>query len=127
MTPAEDGGPLIAPTARGLGVRVPEDIKPDADGVVAPNMGGMSVSPDSLWNLPAHRRPRTLGRGSTGHANDAVYESTPQTLTPYDLSVRADPSAPTTHAFVEPATRCLLVDYQQNISSSKPSWRRIQP
>ncbi len=80
MTPADNGDPVVAPTARGLGVRAPEDIKPDAGGEVSPNEGGMSVSPGSVWNLPPHRRPRTMGRGSTGHAADEVYESMPGAL-----------------------------------------------
>jgi hypothetical protein len=126
MTPADDGGPVIAPTARGLGARVPEDISPDAAGEVSPGTGGMSVSPGSVWNLPGHRRPRTMGRGSTGHAFDAVYVTTPQALIPYTLSVREDPASPATHAFVEPASRRPLASYQQGLGDSRPAWRKVQ-
>lgn len=127
MTPASDGGPVVTSSARGLGVRVPDDICPDAAGMVGPGLGGLSVSPGSIWNLPAHRRPRTIGRGSTGHAVDAIYETTPHALTPWSLVVREDPAAPRTHAFVEPAARCLLTEYQQNIARTRIAWRRIEP
>jgi hypothetical protein len=58
----EDGKPLIANTARGLGVRLgddPHDDMPvDADGNVHPGKG-MSVAPH--WKmLPLHRIPRRL-------------------------------------------------------------------
>src|SRR2546430_2606362 len=66
MTRADDGLPVVGRSARSLGVRVPEDIQPDAAGRVVPGQGGMSVAPGSFWNLPNHRRPRGLGRGSTG-------------------------------------------------------------
>jgi hypothetical protein len=104
---------------------VPEDIAPDAAGMVEPGTGGISVSPMSVWNLPAHRRPRTMGRGSTGHANDAVFETAPSALVLYGLDARADPAAPTTHAFIEPATRCVLAGYQQRLGASRPTWRRV--
>ncbi len=126
MTPASDGGPVVASSARGLGARVPDDISPDEAGMVGPDRGGLSVSPGSVWNLPAHRRPRTMGRGSTGHAVDAVYETAPRALSSWSLTVRADPAAPTTHAFVEPAARCLLSEYQQNIARSRIAWRRVE-
>ena len=118
---------MVASTARGLGVRVPEDICPDEGSAVSQGIGGMSVSPDSIWNLPAHRRPRTMGRGSTGHACDAVYETTLRALIPYTLSVRRDPDSPTTHAFVEPALRRPLADYQKSIGDSRPMWKKVEP
>jgi hypothetical protein len=52
MRPAGDGGPLIAPTARSLGVRSEIDILVDEeDDHVEPGTGGMSVAQDS----PEHR------------------------------------------------------------------------
>lgn len=55
--------PLIANTARGLGVRVGDgphdDIPVDANGRVAPSTGGMSVAP-SWRDLPEIRIPRRL-------------------------------------------------------------------
>src|SRR4051812_10795641 len=58
MIEARDGKPLSSPTARGLGVRVGIDISADEDGDVHYGLGGMSVSPNTIENLPRHRRPR---------------------------------------------------------------------
>src|SRR5712692_11472155 len=58
---AEHGKPLVGRSATALGVRVDghADVSLEADSFVAPEGGGMSVSP-SLRTLPAHRIPRRL-------------------------------------------------------------------
>lgn len=82
--PDQDGAPKVGPTARALGVR-PDEISVDGDGRALPGTGGMSVSPDSVWNLPNHRRPRGMGRGSTGPASDRVYAIREDALTAHAL------------------------------------------
>lgn len=57
--------PAVGPTGRTLGARVPLDIPVDADGMVSPGTGGMSVAPFSPANLPSHRRPSSLPGGTS--------------------------------------------------------------
>lgn len=127
MLPAQDGLPAVGRSARSLGVRVPRDIEPDAEGRVRPNTGGMSVSPASIWNIPHTRRPRGLGRGSTGPAADRVYSINSTSLTRQELELRADPRAPTLHALVEPRAETRLETYEGALASTRPAWRQEWP
>lgn len=127
MTPDEVGRPRLGNTSRTLGVRVPQDIVPDGDGYVQPGAGGLSVAPDSMWNLPHHRRPRSLGRGSTGPGVDRVYSVTSPRLSDCSLQVRPDPIAQDIHAFVEPSERTLLEDFRRCLERTKPYWEQAWP
>jgi hypothetical protein len=57
----EEGLLKTGASARTLGARANIDILVDETGSVAPDTGGMSVSPPPLENLPEHRRPPELG------------------------------------------------------------------
>jgi hypothetical protein len=127
MTPEMDGLPRVARSARALGVRVPQDVVPDATGHVAPETGGMSVAPDSVFNLPNHRRPRGLGHGSTGPGADWVFGITLPPLTAACLLVRPDPRRPHKHAFVEPRNPVSLEGFEASLTSTRPSWSRVWP
>lgn len=127
MTPAEDGLPSVGRSARKLGIRVPQDVKPDAAGVVGPGAGGMSVAPDSVWNLPHHRRPLGMGRGSTGPRQDHVFSVQPAPLRDNGLMARPDPVAPGLHAIVEPVQRVLLEDFERSLAATRPHWTRAWP
>jgi hypothetical protein len=120
MTPAADGLPLIAPTARGLGVRPGTDIAVNDDGLVYPGTGGMSVSP-TIAGLPLHRRPQDLG----GTGKDPVFCTCVADI-PDSLVYRPDPLNPTGHGFVEPAAPMPIDFYQENIGSTRPFWRRTK-
>lgn len=127
MTPEADGIPKVGRGARLLGVRVPEDIIPNQKGMVGPGSGGMSVAPSSMWNLPNHRRPRGMRRGSAGKPDDYIY-SLIETSIPVDkLSVRLDPIDPEKHAFVEPAAFVELPRYEADLASTKYDWRIVWP
>jgi hypothetical protein len=127
MTPAPDGLPAIGRSARMLGVRVPQDVSPDAAGYVLPETGGMSVAPESLWNLPHHRRPRGMGRGSTGPIMDHVFSVGPESLHDNDLTARRDPKAPAIHAWIEPARKALLEHFERSLAATRSSWTRAWP
>ena len=119
--------PQVGRTARSLGVRLNEDISPDENGRVNPGQGGMSVSPGSIWNVPSHRRPRGMARGSTGPANDRIYEVYEEAIVERRLLLRPDPKAPTRHAFVEPATQMPFEAYELELVSTRPAWRQVWP
>jgi hypothetical protein len=122
MPPDADGLPLIGPHARRLGVRVPEDVRPDPAGNVVPGSGGMSVAPDSIWNLPHHRRPRMLGCESTGPAQDHVFFVESPSLNQHGLDARLDPAAPGVHALVEPVRRIMLASFQGALTATRSHW-----
>ena len=122
MTPDADGLPRVGDSARCLGVRAVDDIAPDSEGRVHPRTGGMSVAPNSLWNLPHHRRPRRLGRGSTGRDSDRVFAIDGGAVEP-PLTVRMGPDAPDLHALVEPDSVMLLGEYRTCLARTRPSWR----
>jgi len=127
MTPAADGLPVVARNARSLGVRVPEDVRPDADNRVLPGAGGLSVAPGSMWNLPNHRRPRGLARGSTGPADDRVFSLSLMCVSIAGLSVRHDPVRPFKHAFIEPLSELPLPTYEAMLAGTRPDWRQEWP
>ncbi len=124
MEPAPDGLPLVGRATRRLGVRVPEDIAPDAAEDVHPGTGGMSVAPDSMWNLPHHRRPRGMQRGSTGPVRDRVYAIALAALKQQPLDIR--PSSPR-HATVEPSRPMPLATYEDALTATRPSWIQAWP
>lgn len=110
-----------------LGVRVPEDIRLDEAGYVLPGTGGMSVAPDSMWNLPHHRRPRGMGRGSTGPVQDHVFSIVSAPLRDNGLVARRDPEAPVVHALVEPMQKALLEEFERSLAATRPSWSQLWP
>lgn len=119
MTPGPDGLPVVAPTARGLGVRPGVDIPVDTRGMVAPETGGMSVSP-AIAGLPSHRVPRSMG----GTSNDTMYCTCTSNF-PSSLTYRPDPARPNMHGFVEPTTGMPVGTYQQNIGGTRTSWTPV--
>ena len=120
MTPDTDGQPHVSRAARGLGVRVPQDIQPDASGHVVPDSGGMSVAPNGILNLPNHRRPRAFGYGSTGPNEDRIYWFTEDNLRSYKLSLQPDRAC---HATIGPERKVLLRLYEQSLAATREEWR----
>jgi hypothetical protein len=127
MSPAQDGLPVVGRSGRALGVRVPEDVRPDAEGRVHPGHGGMSFAPRSMWHLPHHRRPRPMGRGSSGPAIDRVFALARAVVSSTDLVVRLDPHRPDKHAFIEPSKAVPLPSYEAMLASTRPDWQQVWP
>jgi len=117
MIEDHDERPLLAPTARALGVRPDIDILVDEFGDVEPGEG-MSVSPDSLSNLPEHRRPMSAG----GSGKDPIWEIESDEL-PAPLSYRPDDEDPT-HGFIEPAWPMGLDDFEEALAETRDFWRK---
>lgn len=122
MKVAADGLPVCEDTARGLGVRLPPnprpDIVPDESGRVAPGMGGMSVTPDDPARMNPLRRPRSLG----GAGKDPLFVVDTDSIRA-SLTLRRDPRDPEVHGLVEPARVMPLGEYRDALSSTRPSWR----
>lgn len=119
MTPNPvDDLPVVGPTARSLGVR-PDEVTIDATGAIL--AGGMSAAPDTPWNLPPHRRPRRLGRASTGPNADIVYEIDSVSVTNQRLAVDRD--APD-HVLVRPDDSSTLTEFGARLERTRPSWTR---
>ena len=127
MVPDEDGRPKVEPSARGLGVRT-SDVTLDGLGRVLPGGRGMSVALLSVWNLPAHRRPFELGRGSTGRKGIGhVFTTQDATFKSAGLTLRPDPKSPDRHGFVEPTEPSPLAKYEQSLAETRLSWRQYSP
>lgn len=124
MQPDADGLPRVGSDSRRLGVRVPHDMRPDAAGSVHPGTGGMSVAPDSMWNVPNHRRPRGMLRGSTGPAADRIYAIDSPDVRSHSLDVRQ--TSPL-HALIEPSVQMALAAYEAALVSTRPFWRQAWP
>ncbi len=127
MMPDKNGLPVLKRSARGLGVRSPEDVLPDALGNISPGTGGMSVAPSSVWSLPHHRRPQGMGRGSTGPSSDRVFGILEGKIREVSLTARPDPVCPHKHAFVEPATVVPLLAYEAALARTQQSWSKVWP
>jgi hypothetical protein len=105
----------------------PVGVRDPKGGWIEPGTGGMSVAPGSPWNLPNHRRPRSLGRGSTGHSDDRVYAVEEAPVIAERLAVRPDAERPQIHAFVEPASRMLPDAYESALAATRPAWKVVWP
>ena len=121
MRKAEDGEPSCGSTANRLGVRPGADISPDVGQMVYPRTGGMSVAPDAVERLPPHVRPRNL---PGGFGKLPVYELE-RARAGSQLVVRRDPTNPSRHAFVEPATRMTLDELQDVLCSTRAEWEEV--
>jgi hypothetical protein len=127
MVADADELPLVGRTKRMLGVIIPDEIAPDDGGRVHPAAGGMSVSPDSMWNVPNHRRPRSMAGGSNGPLTNRIYAIGDEIAASGQLAVRPDHSSNHPHAFVEPSTVMLLEQYEAALASTRPYWRQVWP
>lgn len=122
--------PLIANSARGLGVRAGAephaDIPVDADGRVAPGAGGMSVAP-SWRDLPEVRIPRRLREKGVlfarGRDNDACWK-----LGDGDFALSAvaegltlRPDRPD-HGVVEPHAVVSLNTFLNHLAATRGHW-----
>lgn len=119
MKPSEDGSPKLGSSASTLGARA-IDILADADGMVWPETGGMSVTPDDIRKMPYRMKPEAFGGGSRLTA----YEIDSEDLGPL-LRFRRDPKSPITHGFVEPARPTTYDEYHEAIQETAASWRKV--
>ncbi|MBB4220910.1 RHS repeat-associated core domain-containing protein [Variovorax guangxiensis] len=115
MKKGGDGLPVVEPSARGLGARIPADIPIDEDGNVHPNTGGISVAPRTARNLPAHRRPPALG----GTGKDEVWQLDESDLGP-DLKYVQDCDS---HGTIQPSRKMSAQEYQNALAKTQGKWR----
>ena len=112
-----------------LGVRLPTDIEPDAQGNVSPGTGGMSVAP-SLRLLPLHRVPKRLAglvRKARGPNTFCVWSMGDGAFgagkVTDDLALRLDPVHPKRHGFVEPAREMSFDAYEAELQATRLRWQ----
>ena len=120
MKPATDGLPQTGRGSRELGVRIDgptRDLPVTPDGMVHPNTGGMSVALDTARNLPKPRLPKSLG----GEGRDPVFTLVSSERLLNSLTLRTDRYP---HALVEPASPCLLADYESNLAATRAHWSK---
>lgn len=96
------------------------DITPDAQGLVYPKSGGMSVTALDPMALPVHRRPDWLG----GKSPKNVVFSMAEAKLPDALVARQDlPKEIPLHRSIEPSECCTLEIYMNNLISTRSDWR----
>ena len=121
MRQAEDGKPVVGPSARTLGVR-PVDV-PIIDGVVRPETGGMSVARDDPVGLPDVRRPAEWG----GTGRDPVWQIQQGELGAA-LSYRDDPlSGHSLHGLIEPNASMTIEEYTRALELTREQWHIVHP
>jgi hypothetical protein len=116
MREEDDGLPEIGESLATLGIR-PKDIDVDEDGNVIPRTGGLSVTPNSIQNMPKFLKPRALG----GEGRRPVFELQTASLDDALCArwVAAD------HAFVEPSFSYPFPTYVSNIHATRPNWVKV--
>jgi hypothetical protein len=77
----------------------------------------MSVALDAAQNLPKPRLPRSLG----GEGRDSVFALRRAELLE-TLILRAERYP---HALVEPFRRCLLVEFESDLASTRSFWSKV--
>ena len=122
MKAAEKGVPQPPRTgSRTIGARPNIDIPVNEIGLVEPEMGGISVSPNSEENLPPYRRPPAFG----GTGKDPLWELETENL-PDELAYRPDPDDPDRHGFIEPSRVMTFNRYQGALRLSRNLWRPVE-
>jgi len=111
------------------GDRIVRDIKVDADGLVQPEAGGMSVFFHPIKNIVPHRRPP-----KHAHPDDPVdadydprcevFELETDHL-PDSLRCRTGQHNPKRHAFIEPAWEMSFEDYLQALHATRDMWHPV--
>lgn len=126
---ADGEKPLVANTARGLGVRIGggphDDVAVTADGEIVPNTGGMSVAP-SWRDLPLHRIPRRLRNAmpnATGANLDACWRIGEGAFiyAPIAEGLMLRPDRPT-HGTVEPRNLTSVENYLRDLGATRDDW-----
>lgn len=113
----EDGGKhKVGDSVRTLGVRPDVDIPVDANGMVYPKTGGMSVSP-SPDDLPTHRKPPEFG----GTGKDPVWGINTDDLGPDLIYVPDNPG----HGTIQPAKPMSLKAYQNALANTNINWEKV--
>lgn len=121
MLCAEDNLPVLGDTREHLGALFPGDIAPDAEGMVEPNQGGMSIYWGNPRHMPKSRRPRSLG----GEGEHPLFQASEDYL-PATLVVDRDgerKKKPTKHATVQPRVRCHHSHYQDSLHGTRLLWQ----
>lgn len=103
-----------------LGIRVGVDILPDESGQVLPGIGGMSVTPNDVRDLPHHRLPQDMG----GTGKRPAWEIRSDEL-PQELAYRSDPMN-RKHGFVEPAKPMEVDEFRRAIEGTASLWRKVK-
>lgn len=118
----ENGQPVVGPYASALGVRMgksPWDILVDKEGMVEPakqGKGGMSVTPDTPFNLHNLHKPPELG----GEGSYPVWEMDVLKIGPL-LRYRETSG---THGLLEPAHRMPIKEFQGALAATRDHWTR---
>jgi hypothetical protein len=113
-----DDGPLVAPTARGLGIRPGIDLPVSDEGQVEPGQGGMSVVRD-VDRLPPFRRPSAFGGSST---KDTIWGINEEEL-PEAITYRPDDDKQDArHGVLEPTWTMELEELQLALAESRSYW-----
>ncbi|EDN70661.1 conserved hypothetical protein [Beggiatoa sp. PS] len=107
--------PKIGNSARELGVRVTGeflDIKL-VKGNILPDDGGLSVSPESPENLPAHRRKR-----------DPIWEIHSEIL--LNLGLQYIEDKPGKHGLIKPLRKMSLSEYEEALFQTQQYWELVE-
>jgi len=119
MRAEADRKPAVGASATCLGARPGIDLPVEAEGLVRPRTGGMSVTADDPREIDRVRRPRARG-GESRHPLFLLDAA----LLPVSLACRPIPP-PLSHHAVEPTARCPFEDYQAALASTRDDWRYV--
>jgi hypothetical protein len=124
MKKDEDGKPVVKDSSNGLGIR-PRDIAPNAEGLVSPGTGGMSVAP--RWgDLPVELIPKRLEDkvpGAAGRNSLACFALGEGSFEEGEIApeLRLRPNKPD-HGYIEPQTKMKLEKYKDAIIATRNCW-----
>lgn len=119
-----NGEPELGPSSSTLGIRIPPNLHPDiipnSEGVVSPDTGGMSVSPNSMANLPNFARPTSINNGG---GTNPVWCIAQCQLGP-ELKYAQESI---THGYIEPSYPMSLLQFQNALANTQSSWKLVYP
>ncbi|WP_061283609.1 hypothetical protein [Leptospira interrogans] len=104
------------PSNAGLKARVNIDIKPDENGDVFPNIGGLSTFTDP------HKMPPMWRHKSLGGLCDVPIFKIDGTFIQSDLQCRPQNESKKHHVFIEPSDKMAFTTYTNQLYATKSFW-----
>jgi RHS repeat-associated protein len=115
--------PEVGESARTLGVRPGVDVEVNSGNVAQKNRAGifqgMSVAPDTPYNLFVVRRPTEFG----GSGKDPVWAIKRSLISDPNLQVIDDTPG---HALVAPSKCIPYQEYKKSLETTRPLWKKVK-
>lgn len=123
-----DGCPKVATEGSCLGVRVPDDIRPDNEGFVIPCGDGLSVN-RSISDLPfmyVPKKYKAIAVGAKGNNSSSIWRHGDGPFENSKIDDRLSLHCATpVKGLVQPRTKMQIADFQLALAGTRQNWSEV--